>query len=118
MKSSMYSLTLFCAATLLATGCGPNADKPVGQTLNNGQQADAASRGENNDAAPTAKEHHYFHKTEKPHAAEWTYTGETGPSHWGDLSPKYVLAKDGKQQSPIDLVNPKDEELPQLELNY
>ena len=54
-------------------------------------------------AKDTSSEHHYFHKTEQPHKAEWSYSGDTGPSHWGDLSPEYALAKTGKQQSPIDL---------------
>lgn len=35
--------------------------------------------------------------------ATWSYEGETGPEHWGDLDPTYVLAKTGKEQSPIDL---------------
>lgn len=41
------------------------------------------------------------HSTESP---AWSYTGDNGPEHWGDLSPKYALAKTGKQQSPIDIV--------------
>lgn len=36
--------------------------------------------------------------------AGWTYHGETGPAHWGDLDPAYAAAKDGKEQSPIDIV--------------
>ncbi len=36
--------------------------------------------------------------------AEWSYKGSTGPEHWGDLRPDYVLAKTGKQQSPVDIV--------------
>lgn len=37
----------------------------------------------------------------------WSYTGDNGPEHWGDLSPTYALAKTGKQQSPIDIVASK-----------
>lgn len=36
-------------------------------------------------------------------AAAWSYAGETGPSHWGELSPAYVLAKTGKEQSPVNI---------------
>ena len=54
-------------------------------------------------AKDASSEHHYFHKAEQPHKAEWGYSGDTGPGHWGDLSPDYVLAKTGQQQSPIDL---------------
>jgi carbonic anhydrase len=35
--------------------------------------------------------------------AQWSYRGATGPDHWGDLSPEYVLAKTGKHQSPVDI---------------
>ena len=65
-------------------------------------------------------EHHYFHKQEKkrPHAADWGYSGETGPSHWGELSPQYVLAKDGKRQSPIDIRNTLPKALPRIDFNY
>ena len=33
----------------------------------------------------------------------WSYEGETGPAHWGDLSPDFHLCKDGQQQSGIDI---------------
>jgi len=38
------------------------------------------------------------------HASDWSYEGATGPEHWGDLKPAYVLAKTGRRQSPIDIV--------------
>ena len=63
-------------------------------------------------------EHHYMHTVEKPHAAEWGYSGSTGPSHWGTLSPSYVLAKTGKQQSPIDIHTSFKKDLPSLVFNY
>lgn len=40
---------------------------------------------------------------EEQHASIWSYTGTTGPKHWGDLDPSYIMAKVGKHQSPIDL---------------
>lgn len=64
--------------------------------------------------------HHYFSKGPHKHDAEWGYTGKQGPQFWGTLSPKYHLAKDGKQQSPID-IQTKDaiaESLPPLKFNY
>ena len=36
-------------------------------------------------------------------AVHWSYTGDGEPAHWGDLSPEYAVAKEGKRQSPIDL---------------
>jgi carbonic anhydrase len=35
--------------------------------------------------------------------AQWTYAGATGPEHWGELDPAYVLAQTGTRQSPIDI---------------
>lgn len=36
----------------------------------------------------------------KPH---WSYEGETGPEHWGELSPDFKVCELGMQQTPIDL---------------
>jgi carbonic anhydrase len=33
----------------------------------------------------------------------WTYGGEEGPAHWGDLSPENRPCSAGVQQSPVDL---------------
>lgn len=62
--------------------------------------------------------HHYFMKEEAPHAVEWGYTGDTGPSHWGELSPEYALASAGRAQSPIDLVGAEAADLPAIEFDY
>ena len=37
---------------------------------------------------------------ETPH---WTYEGESGPEHWGDLDSSFEECKLGKLQSPIDI---------------
>lgn len=37
------------------------------------------------------------------HEAHWSYHGETGPAHWGDLSSGAPVCKTGVRQSPIDL---------------
>jgi len=68
----------------------------------------------------TATKHAYFSKTEHRHAAEWSYEGPTGPSHWGDLSQDYVLAKVGRQQSPINIASQdvSRESLPPLKFEY
>ena len=41
--------------------------------------------------------------TEDDHKVHWSYSGKTGPRHWGDLAPENVQCKMGKNQSPIDL---------------
>ena len=37
------------------------------------------------------------------HASHWSYDGEFGPEHWGDLSLNHQVCSLGFQQSPIDL---------------
>lgn len=49
-----------------------------------------------------AKDDHDAHKD--GHA--WSYVGETGPDHWGELDPAARACKIGTQQSPIDLHDP------------
>ncbi len=34
----------------------------------------------------------------------WSYTGNSSPEHWGELSPDYATCKIGQNQSPVDLV--------------
>lgn len=40
-------------------------------------------------------------------SADWTYDGDTGPDHWGDLKTEYILANTGRRQSPIDISTSK-----------
>ena len=42
-------------------------------------------------------------QSSKDSHAGWGYEGDTGPAHWGELSPDYRLASEGKSQSPIDI---------------
>lgn len=64
--------------------------------------------------------HHYFSKTDHEHDADWGYTGERGPKFWATLSPNYRIAKDGRQQSPIDirLSDTFADNLPPLKFEY
>ena len=38
-------------------------------------------------------------------SAYWTYQGEAGDAHWGELSPAFKACEFGTEQSPIDLAN-------------
>ena len=38
-----------------------------------------------------------------PHLSLWSYSGATGPAHWGDLDDSFALCGRGAMQSPIDL---------------
>ena len=57
-----------------------------------------------------AQEHHAEHV--------WDYGEAKGPSHWGDLKPEYAPCKIGRQQSPIDIRNPKKADLPPIQFDY
>jgi carbonic anhydrase len=35
--------------------------------------------------------------------ARWSYHGDGGPEHWGDLDPGFAACSTGNQQSPVDL---------------
>lgn len=51
----------------------------------------------------------------------WGYTGDTGPEYWYTLDPAYAIAKDGKAQSPIDIITGdlvKPEDLSKPEFHY
>lgn len=37
------------------------------------------------------------------HPADWSYEGDTGPAHWGELDPTYAGCSKGKEQSPINI---------------
>lgn len=52
-------------------------------------------------------------------APQWSYSGEHGPQHWGELSPAYSTCKTGKNQSPVDIKNTLvDSDLPAIKFNY
>lgn len=48
----------------------------------------------------------------------WTYEGEEGPAHWGDLSEKYSACKLGKNQSPVDIKAPFESRTSDLKIDY
>ncbi len=55
------------------------------------------------------------------HTAHWTYEGEKGPEHWGDLNPDFAACKNGKEQSPINIETSRvieDKKIPDLVINY
>ncbi|MEN7528563.1 carbonic anhydrase family protein [Cupriavidus sp. DL-D2] len=56
--------------------------------------------------------------TAAEHGTKWSYTGDQGAEHWGDLSPSFKACKDGKAQSPIDIQNARPGKLPPLAFHY
>ncbi|MBM7636088.1 carbonic anhydrase [Streptococcus saliviloxodontae] len=51
------------------------------------------------------------------HEAHWGYTDEISPDYWGSLSDDYQVCRDGQEQSPINITNAQDVDLPALALN-
>jgi carbonic anhydrase len=54
-------------------------------------------------------------ETASPH---WTYEGEEGPSHWGGLDESYATCSAGKSQSPIDVLQPSEQDLTNILFHY
>ena len=50
--------------------------------------------------------------------AHWTYEGEEGPAHWGELDPAYEMCGIGKNQSPIDIASPSEQDLANIAFHY
>lgn len=51
-------------------------------------------------------------------AVRWSYEGDTGPAHWGDLAPEFAKCKTGWYQSPIDVTDVYPAGLPPIRFNY
>ncbi len=49
---------------------------------------------------------------------EWSYEGEHGPAHWGDVKSDYAVCKTGKNQSPIDITSAVKADLPPIQFSY
>ena len=50
--------------------------------------------------------------------AHWTYEGEEGPAHWGELDPAYEMCRKGKSQSPIDISSPSVQDFVNIVFHY
>lgn len=51
-------------------------------------------------------------------ATHWSYDGHEGPEHWGDLNHDFVMCKEGKKQSPIDISHPMQSNLSRINFTY
>jgi carbonic anhydrase len=52
------------------------------------------------------------------HAAHWSYSGATGPAHWGAEDPANATCSTGTRQSPIDIEKATTAALPAIEFAY
>ena len=57
------------------------------------------------------------HAVENP-AHHWSYSGETGPEHWGSEDPSFATCGIGKHQSPINIEKTVVKDLPELKFDY
>lgn len=55
---------------------------------------------------------------EETHDVHWTYSGDTGPAQWGDLSEEYKLCNTGQEQSPINLTSAVGKNISDITFNY
>lgn len=51
-------------------------------------------------------------------AAHWSYSGDTGPAYWGELSPEFAACATGTEQSPINIDTVAEENLANLQFHY
>ncbi len=49
---------------------------------------------------------------------DWSYEGEHGPTHWGEVKSDYAMCKTGKNQSPIDIKSAVKADLPPIQFAY
>jgi carbonic anhydrase len=52
------------------------------------------------------------------HHVHWSYEGDTGPAHWGDLAPEYALCAQGTAQTPIDITPTENQALSNPVVRY
>ena len=52
------------------------------------------------------------------HPAHWGYSGEVGPEHWAEFESDFGACSSGRNQSPIDLRNFIEAELPPIKFDY
>lgn len=60
-------------------------------------------------------------ESDEVHTDQWSYEGETGPEHWGDIDPDYVACTNGEEQSPINIESSQvieDKKTGNVDINY
>jgi len=50
--------------------------------------------------------------------AHWSYSGEEGPEHWGELDHAYSACAEGKNRSPINLSGFMQSDLKPIGIHY
>jgi carbonic anhydrase len=55
---------------------------------------------------------------QEPQPRHWSYSGDTGPTHWASEDPANALCGAGTRQSPIDITNPISKALSPIGFDY
>ncbi|NGZ77060.1 carbonic anhydrase [Saccharibacillus alkalitolerans] len=93
MTRKIPGLTAALAVMFALTACGQNtASTP---------DSNASAPAETAAPAPAAAE------TSHSDAPHWSYEGEAGPEHWGELESEFATCETGKSQSPINIDHTK-----------
>lgn len=98
-QQNLAHLAPITLALVLLSACAPVTREGAAQ------HSTAASTTEETTAAKYA-------------APQWSYTGDTGPTHWGKLSPEYALCATGAAQSPIAIEAAAQVDLANLVISY
>ncbi|MBC2148298.1 carbonic anhydrase [Listeria booriae] len=86
MKKTIIATALVLGIGTLA-GCGT-------QSSDNTTKKDTTPKQETTAKATPSNEKHVL---------DWSYSGKTGPSNWGNIKPAYAISKTGKAQSPVKI---------------
>lgn len=91
----MKLLILSCLAVFGLVACGSSAKK---KEMPKKEEVVMPAKKEMAEKKPMLK------VPMAPKKTHWGYTGAFGPQFWGNLDSKFSMCKDGKSQSPINLV--------------
>ncbi len=67
--------------------------------------------------AACSDEHQASESRGDSYDGHWGYEADNGPGHWSSMNPDWRLCSEGEEQSPIDLANATDIELPAVEID-
>jgi len=107
-----------CAAPTRADDTHDVSATPTTQKDARAETVGAASDGPRSVAEKAVDEHGKTAKEGTPAARHWSYSGGSGPAHWGELEAEYRSCKTGTMQSPVDLVGATNAGLPKIEFDY
>lgn len=97
-------LTVACAAFMtmsILTGC---------ELIDADEESNAEEAADSTEVVDTDQE--------ESTSAHWTYHGEEGPEHWGELDPAYAACGEGESQSPIDFASTTEQDLANIQFSY